>query len=139
MIVDRNYAFSDTQLLTGSSDVVSTNVYDAGSAIKLFGGGSSGFKISIQVTASGGTTPALSARLVGATDAALTGTPIIIASTGVTRSLVAGDIPLVLQLEPGVQLDAKQFYGIIYLQTGTNPTATVNAYGVADSQTNLLK
>lgn len=137
-MIDAKFDFGKGQALTGTSDVLSTNVYDAGSAKKLFGGsGARPARIGITQTATGGTSPTLRARLVAADNAALTTNPIILADTGVSRVLVAGDVPRVMQLIPQDQIDAKQFYGIIYTQGGTSPTATVSAALMADVHDNL--
>ena len=138
MILDKNFNFAVQQALTGTSDVVSSNVLDLTTARKLFEGGGGG-KLLITQIASGGTTPTLSARLVGADNAALTSNPIILAQTGVSDAIVAADLPRQLEVVPVLQTTAKRFYGVIFLQGGTSPTATVNAQIVADSQTNLIK
>lgn len=136
MIIDALLTFSKQQALTGTSDVVSTNVYDAGAAKKLHQG-AGGLKIAIQVTASGGTTPTFRARYVGADNAALTTNPIILADTGVSAAIAAADLPLIYDLIPSQQTTDKRYYGVIYLQGGTTPTATVNANGVIDSASNV--
>lgn len=138
-IQDASFKFSAQQAITGTSDVVSTNVYDAGAAVKLFEGSGEEKKLFVQVTASGGTTPAMRARLVGADNAALTSNPIIIAETGVSATLAAADLPVTYELNLANQRTAKQYYGVIYLQTGTSPTATVNAYVGKESQSNLVR
>jgi hypothetical protein len=66
--------FASGQSLSGTSDQLSTNVYDAGSAKKLFAG-RGGLKIAVQVSAVGGTNPTFRARFVGADDAALSSNP----------------------------------------------------------------
>jgi hypothetical protein len=90
-------------------------------------------------TASGGTTPTLRARFVGADNAALTTNPIILADSGVSRTIVAADIPLAIELVPSEQMDSKQYYGVIFTQSGTSPTATVNANLVMDAHSSGLK
>lgn len=138
-ILDNHFDFANQQALTGTVDVVSTNVYDAGSAKKLFQGGGEPIKLGVQVTASGGTTPTIRARLVGADNAALTTNPVIIADTGVSAAIVAADLPIIHELTPAFQATAKQYYGVIFTQGGTTPTATVNAHLVRDAQSNLLR
>ena len=125
-IQDANLVFSDEQALTGTTDVVSTNVYDAGSARKLFEGYQRG-QIAVVVTAAGGTTPTFRARVVGADDDALTTNPVILADTGVSAAITAGDLPLNYSLQPAVQAASKRYYGVIYTLGGTTPTATVSA------------
>jgi hypothetical protein len=140
MMIEGNMSFSSQQSLTGTSDVISTNVYDAGSAKKVFGG-SAGLapKVAVTTSASGGTSPTFRARLVGADNAALTTNPIILADSGVSRVLTATDVPYAVELIPAEQLDSKQYYGVIYTQSGTSPTATVNANMVLDAQSAGLK
>lgn len=140
-IMDAYFNFADQQSLTGTSDVVSTNVYDAGSEKKLFAGSAGTFplKIAVNVTASGGTSPTFRARFVGADNAALTTNPIILADTGVSAVLTADDLPVHRELVPMGQRTAKRYYGVMFTQGGTSPTATVNASGVVDAQTNHLR
>jgi len=141
MFIDGTFNFCPAkQSLTGTSDVLSTNVLDVGSAKKIFGGAiGKGPKVVVYVTAIGGTSPTIRARLVAAGSADLsTTTPIILADSGVSRVIVAGDLPMAIELVPGDQLDAKRYYGVIFTQSGTNPTADVIAELVLDSQTNLL-
>lgn len=133
MILDAQFNFSDQQSLTGTSDVVSTNVYDLGAAGKLFQG-AAGLKLAIQVTASGGTSPTFRAKLVGADNAALTSNPITLADTGTSAAIAAADVPVIYELLPGQQNTAKRYYGVIYTQGGTSPTATVNAQVAIDAQ-----
>lgn len=124
-----------TQAITGTSDAIIGNVYDAGAATKLFGGSAGrGPKAAITVSAIGGTSPTARVRLVGADDAALTTNPIIIGDTGASRALVAGDLPVNLEFTPGEQLDAKRYYGFIGTLGGTSPTGTVTANVVETAQ-----
>lgn len=138
-ILDALFDFASQQALTGTTDVVSTNVHNAGSAKKLFAGSGEEVKVGIQVTASGGTTPTFRARLVGADDAALTTNPVIIADTGVSAVIAAADLPLLYELVPSNQNVAKQYYGVIFTQGGSTPTATVNAQLAHSVQNNLVK
>lgn len=138
-VLDALLTFSAQQALTGSSDVISSNVYNAGSAKKVFEGSGEEVKLAIQVTASGGTTPTLRARFVGADNAALDSNPIIIAETGVSAALVAADIPKLYELLLANQATAKQYYGVIWLQAGTSPTATVNAFICHTAPNNLVR
>lgn len=128
MIIQREFQFSKQQAITGTSDVVSTDVYDAGAAVILFSGDNDNLIIQTVQTASGGTNPTMRIRLVGADNAGLTTNPIIIDESGVSAVLTAGDLPRVVNLKPAHQRVPKRFYGIIYLQGGTSPTATINAH-----------
>jgi hypothetical protein len=112
---------------------VSTNVIDQASAKKVFAGHQRAY-IAVTVSAVGGTNPTFRARFVGADNAGLSSNPIILADTGVSRILTAADLPYQVQLHPGPsQLDAKQFYGVIFTQSGATHTATATA-AIQDSQ-----
>lgn len=139
MMLDALLNFASQQSLSTTSDVVSTNVYDAGSAKKVFGGSGEEVKLAIQVTAAGGTSPTFRARLVGADNAALTTNPIILADTGTSAVLAASDLPVIYELVPAMQPTAKQYYGVIFLLGGTTPTATANAQVAHTAQSNLVK
>lgn len=130
--------FSAAQALTGTSDVNSTNVYDAGSAKKLFQGSGQPVKVSGVAKCTGGTSPTFRARFVGADDAALTSNVVILADTGATGVLTSGDrVPF--ELTPSMQTASKRYYGVIYLDGGTAPTITVSAALVASGQTNQVE
>lgn len=140
MILDYHFDFADNQVLAGNADQVSTNVLDAGSAKKMFAGSPGKFKIGVHVKTVGGTTPNIRARFVGADNAALTSNPVILADTGQSRALVAADLPQVYELVPGNQKDAKQFYGVIWLQTGNaDNSGTVSAQGAEAVQNQNIK
>jgi len=145
MYIDSVQEYSNAQSLSGTSDVVSTNVYDHKTAAKLHAG-TAGGKVKIQVTVEGPAANAdntLRARYVGADNAALTTNPIILADTGVVAlaetTTPANGTQKVFELYPGEQETAKQFYGVIYTQGGTSPTFTVSAAPVAAGQTNLVR
>jgi hypothetical protein len=126
---DLNFNFSDQQSLAGGAgvDVISTNVYDAGAAKKLFGGGDNDAELALEATATGGTTPDLRCRLVGADNAALTTNPIVLAETGVVANAqLVATVPFKRRLIVNNQETAKQYYGLIWVQSGANHTATVN-------------
>ena len=137
-IADLYFNFSDAQALTGTAAVLSTNVYDAGSAKSIFSGGTSDFNLIVTATSVAGTTPTLAASFVAADNAALTTNPITLASVGATAPDAAGNI--VMALKPSLQSTAKRYYGIFYTQAGTTPTSTVNAEGTLGSgQSNLVR
>ena len=139
MMIDGHFNFADQQAISGTSDTVSTNVYDAGSAKKLFGGANRKARLAIQVTAAGGTSPTFQAKLVGADNAALTTNPVVIADTGITGTIAAADLPLLFELVPGLQTEDKRYYGVIFDQGGTSPTATVNAQISMEPHSALLR
>lgn len=135
------FMFAENQLLFGGvADQVSTNVYDAGGtgpnpgAIMLFGG-SETLKIQVTVSAVGGTTPNIRARLVGADTADMLTNPLILDDTAASGTLVAAGLPIIKQLTPSNQRVAKRYYGVIWNQTGNvDNTATVSANGVLAPQ-----
>jgi len=144
-ILDRNYDFSDAQALSTTSDVPSTNVLDAGAAVKKFAGSAGSFpcKIGGAITMTGGTaTLSWRCRLVGADDAALTSNPIILADTGVMLKGPDGATALAntdvasFELIPAQQPTAKRYYGLMWTLGGTSPTGTGDANLVLDTQTN---
>ena len=130
--------FAEQQSLSGTSAQLSTNVYDAGKAVKFFEGNGGG-ELEIEVTAAGGTSPTFQAQLVGADNAALSTNPIVIADTGTSPALAAGDLPVLYRLHPNNQVTAKEFYGVKFTQGGTSPTATVNARIGQAAQNNMVK
>lgn len=130
--------FANGQSLSGATSTNSTNVYNAGSAKKLFAGRGD-LQIQVIVSAVGGTSPTFRAQFVGADDAGLSSNVEVIDDTGVSKALVAGDLPWVKVLRAGTQQVAKQYYGVIFTQSGTSPTATVSANAVLNAQTNLVK
>lgn len=142
MILDGSFKFSDAQVLgTGTSDVVSTNVYDAGSAIVMFAGGGRPFKVSVDCSSntSGSGDATLRARFVGADNAGLTSNAIILDDTGVSAVEADGTVaPFHKELVPSNQTVAKRYYGVIYTQSGTSPNHTVSANGCIDAQSNLI-
>lgn len=136
-IADLYFNFSDGQALTGTAAVLSTNVYDAGSAVKLFQGGASDFRFIVTATSVAGTTPTLAVALVGADNAALTTNPVTLASAGAASPDALGNITL--QMNPSAQTSSKRYYGLFYTQAGTTPTSTVNAEAtVGNAQSNLI-
>lgn len=145
-LLDALLTFSRQQALSGTTAVVSTNIYDAGTdedgngkTPKLFGGTIRKAHLAIQVTKAGGTDPTFQAQFVGADNAALTTNPVVLADTGTSGKLAAGDLPALYELRAGLQTVGKRYYGVKYTLTGTSPTATVNAGIVEASQSNLVK
>lgn len=135
MFLDALHNYSDQQALAGGAgvDVNSTNVHDAGAAVKLFEGDNPNVIAAVDVTAAGGTTPDLRARFVGADDAVLTSNVITLGDTGV---FVIGTAPNLKRVRIQRQTTAKRYYGFIFVQSGANHTATVNAQltGAAQSR-----
>jgi hypothetical protein len=131
---------STQQAIAGAASQISSNVFDATTIRRLFGGFGEPFKILVTVTAIAGTTPNFRARLVAADNAALTTNPIDLWETGLSRTLVAADIPWIYEQVISGQQTAKQFYGMFYTQTGNaDNSATVNCIFANAHQNNLLR
>lgn len=138
-IQDANFNFSDQQSIANGTAVNSTNVYDAGSAKKLFEGAGGGLDIVVEITAAGGTTPAYSGRFVAADDAALSSNVIDLVSFGATPTLSSTNMPYQLIGKPANQRTAKRYYGMIHDMTGNaDNTASVNAF-LGRAAQNLIK
>lgn len=140
MIIDNSFNFASAQALTGNA--ASTNVFDAGSAKTLFAGhGNVRVAVDLSAIASTGSDYTFRVQLIGATDAALTGTPEILADSGATTAGLpaAGNIPAHLELTPMGQRVAKRYYGLLFTLGGTSPTATVSGNLVLDAQSAMLK
>lgn len=145
-MLDNGFFFAKQQALTGTADVVSTNVHRAwdpgigtNGPVILFDGVDNGY-VAVQITGGlGGTNPTFRARFVGADNAALTSNPVILAETGVSAVLVAADIPKLYFLPIAMQRTAKEYYGVIFTQGGTTPTTTVNAFYTYTQQSNLIR
>ncbi len=147
-MLDANFKFDVTpkNLAAGTADQLSTNVYDAGAAVKLFEGVPAKaplLAVNYKCTAGTGT-QSWRARLVGASAAALNADVVIIADTGVV--LVADDgtaidathnmVKRVLSLQ-GQQV-ASRYYGVIYTQGAADQDGTVTAVITEAPQTNHL-
>jgi hypothetical protein len=142
-MIDAPFAFGSTAIASSTSDTISTNVYDAGTAKKLFAGNTD-LKIQGRVTLSAGTgTLSVRARLVGADNAALTTNPEILVDTGVHLTKEDGSTALAntdtffFTLEANNQRSPKRYYGMVYTLGGTTPSATCDGNGVLDDQSNM--
>jgi hypothetical protein len=135
MILDFYFQFDKTpQSVSTTSDVLSSNVYDAGSSKKVFEGyGPKPCKLHVGVRMSGGSgSLSWRARLVGADNAALTTNPVILADTGVQLNGDSGSAYAVNDMTQRVidllgQTVSKRYYGMIYTLGGTSPTADITA------------
>lgn len=140
--LEGTWDFGSTAISSSTSDTVSTNVTDVGSAKKVFAGAAS-TKIKGQIAVTAGTSPTCRARFVGADNAALTTNPVILADSGVqsykedgSTALASGDT-FRFQLTPSDQRAPKRYYGMIYTLGGTTPSATCDGRLVIDGQTNM--
>lgn len=146
MILDAMFKFATTaQALSGTSDVASTNVHDAGSAKLLFGGFSQRPPLLMIIAEwQSGTSATIRGRLVGADDAVLTTNPVVIADTGVIlvaddgTAFASGHAVAARQLAARGQRTAKRYYGVMWTQGGSSPVFNVKAFIVADPQTKDL-
>lgn len=144
MFIDGNFLFGLPAITNSNTATVSTNVLDAGSAVKMFGGPKVG-KICARIAVTADASPSIKVDLVGADNAALTSNPVVLASSGVVATdeagaaLTSGGI-VDIQFGVGYQTAAKQFYGLVITLGGTNPDILVDAkqgYLVLDAQTNM--
>lgn len=131
MILDKELQVSVAQSLTGTSTIASGSVIDLQAATYVGAGRS--LACFVEQTASGGSTPTLLIEVVGAASEDLTSLPVVLASRQIANSEIGADKFYML---PGIRPDVKKRYlGVRYTQGGTTPTATVNAYFVADLPT----
>lgn len=139
-MLDASFNFADQQSLAAfSGGVVSSYVYDAGAAVKLFEGDQKAI-VDVLLTAAGGTTPQVRAELRGADDAALTSNPIILAAATSLASIAAADLPVRLSMKPSGQRTAKRYYGLWFVATGNaDNTATANGQVALEHQSNLIR
>ncbi len=136
--VDKNFNFSDQQVFGDAAATASTNVYDAGSAIKLFSGSTGAAKLLVTLTADNvGTTPTLLVRFVGADNAALTSNAVVIAEIG-SFTTTAADVGRQWELALAGQKTAKQYYGALVTQGNDDNSRTLNIQIVETPQTNMV-
>jgi hypothetical protein len=124
VIFDNAWAFDPTPK-TVTAQVISTNVNDQGSAKKVFEGTNARpLRIAGHYFTNSGTNPTMRVQFVGADDAALTSNVLVLADTGVSEVLTAGQIRH-FEIVPSFQQTAKRFYGAIYIPGGTTPNIDV--------------
>lgn len=148
-VIEGLFAFDVTPqtLAVGAADQLSTNVYNAGSALRKFSGLSPKppFLVSNYVITAG--TGALSwrVRFVGADNAALTTNPEIIVDSGVqlrenvtgTEAALAIGSRITYAMSLRGQRMAKQYYGAIYTQGTADQQGKVSCYVTETPQTNM--
>ncbi len=124
MFVDRCLQFAVSQVIANETPVVSDNVYDAGSAIKLFGGADNSMRVAISVVdfEAGAAATTWRAQLLGADSADLEDLPIVLADTGESAALTTALLPSTVYLEPAEQMEAKRYYGVWLTMTGDTET-----------------
>jgi hypothetical protein len=134
MYIEASQNFATAQALATTSDTVSTNVLDVGSAKKAFGGAGHPVKVSVGYVNASGTSPTFRARLVGADNAGLSSGVEILADTGANP--VTAGVPVVYELVPSMQKATKRYYGVVFTQGGTSPVGAATANLVLDAQSN---
>lgn len=138
-LYDKQFEFARQQAIADGVEVISTNVADMGSAVKLFEGSPGEVKLIVEITEFTGADTTARVRLVAADDAPLATNPINLADTGVTAVLVATDVPKVFEIPVGHQRDAKRFYGAFIDLGGAAPTAKVNVRLATGTQSHQLR
>lgn len=143
MYIEGSMDFGTPTITNSNTATISPNVHNAGASKKLFGG-VSGTKLFYSFKVSGDAT-GYELKLVGASDAALTSSVEVIASTGSVTTdkfgdaLGSGEQTVEGFLELSGQKAAKQYYGLFLALAGTNPDATAGkACVVLDAQTGML-
>lgn len=145
MIIEGLCVFGIPAITNSNTGVVSTNVFDAGSAVKLFGNIGVDLSVVGHVVCTADDNPTLLVELLGADNDALTLNPMVIGSTGImvegpdgaTAWASGSDIPFKIKVNK--QYVAKRYYGLWVTLGGTNPDAAADANGaslVIDDQSN---
>ncbi len=122
MLLDQHDIMGDAQTLSTIAVIPATTggtlgVIDKGAAVNLGGGKLHWFiQLAAPTVATG--TPALTAILIGADNAALTTNPITIATMPTTGTLATTDAPRLLKQEIAPHAP-KRFFGVTYTTTGT--------------------
>lgn len=143
-IVDGDMVFGLPAITNSNTATISTNVYDAGSAKKVFGGPRVA-KLCGRFPVTADASPTVKVDFIGADAADLNTLPVVIASTGVIASDEAGALLATagivdFQLDLAGQTAAKRYYGCKVTLGGTNPDTVAAAkqlYVVLTAQTNL--
>lgn len=125
MIVDSQSTLSDAQALTGTSAVISTNIYDGSSDRNLGTGNAVAVVITFDV-ALAGTSPTWLVALQTATDAAFTSPVTLFTSQTFSgaASLPAGK--KLVYVIPMID-EQLQYLRLSYTMGGTSPTSTVTS------------
>jgi hypothetical protein len=133
MYIDSNFVFGITAETDGdgSTGKVSTNVYDAGAAVKLFSGEDL-VKVCARLVLTSDADGGVRIDLLGADDAALATNPIVLGSTGnvlydADGTAIGTGATVDLAFVVRRQTVAKQFYGLWTTLLGTNTDVAVAA------------
>lgn len=147
MILDAVFNFGPpaADITNSTAATVSGNVYDAGSAVRLFNGPDSPVvtgKSVITADANG----TIKVELLGADDAGLTTNAVICGSTGIISvkddgsTAIGTGYTVNWQIKAINQRATKRYYGLMYTLGGTNPDLDVSESTASVSfvaQTNL--
>lgn len=131
MILDKENAFSESQSLTGTSLVASTNLIDL-SAVRQIGAGNQQPVLVVNFEAQGGTTPTMTLALQTDDNASFSSaaTPITYLSAAAAASWAAGS-----QVKfPLPMAGLERYVRLAYTMGGTSPTATVSAHLALEAQ-----
>lgn len=133
MILDRENAFSQSQALTGTSLVASTDVIDL-SQVRQVGMGNNLPEIVLNFEASpGGTTPTITVALQTDDNAAFSSATTLITYMSAV-STPAASSQFVFNLP---QQGLERFIRLAYTQGGTTPTTTLSAHLAVDVQNDV--
>jgi len=147
MIIEGLFKFDPTPqaLAAGTADQISTNVFDAGAAKKLFGGFSQRppiLAVTYKITAGTGALSFRVRMLAAAAADLATGTEEIVVDSGV-RTLDVDDTALAIGdtltffLALRSQRVSKRYYGLFYTQGTADQEGTVTAVVTEAAQTNM--
>jgi hypothetical protein len=145
MIMEGLCVFGVPAIANSNTATVSTNVFDAGAAVKLFGNRGSDLKVVGHAVCTADDNPTLLVELIGADAASLATNPMVLGSTGImiegpdgaTAWASGADIPFSFKCNR--QYVAKRYYGLRFTLGGTNPDCAADASGAAlviDDQSN---
>lgn len=133
MILDRENAFSQSQALTGTSLVASTDVIDL-SQVRQVGMGNNLPEIVLNFEAApGGTTPTITVALQTDDNAAFSSATTLITYMSAV-STPAASSQFVFNLP---QQGLERFIRLAYTQGGTTPTTTLSAHLAVDVQNDV--
>lgn len=135
MILDRENAFSQSQALTGTSLVASTDVIDL-SVVRQIGQGNNLPEIVVNFeVAAGGTSPTMTLALQTDDNASFSSaTTVVTYLSGVAAAAFGASTQYVFNLP---QQGLERYIRLAYTMGGTSPTAQVSAHLVLDPQVDV--
>ncbi|MCK5316441.1 MAG: hypothetical protein KAJ55_00935 [Anaerolineales bacterium] len=122
---DGNMVFGLPAITDSTARTISTNVFDAGSAVKLFAGPDV-LKLAFQTAVTAAADPSIRVELVAADNAALTTLPVTLHDTGVIDEAEDGSVLVTTDVVKYFghvvgQTVAKRYYGLFITLGGTTP------------------